>query len=248
MKSVGHYCRVFRRDIEQPAWWHPIKLRQTNICGICDLPLVSPSMRFLVGALFALTVALAPASGHDAVAEKVMHGQAMLIIAGEGLIPMYDDTRVAATWLSLATAFAHALRAELTSRGISAWLYLNAERSAKPIAYLPQLLAARASDALIQVRIDHIKNASENTVHLEANAMKLCRISGSSEYQRIITRPGTIKRYVILSKNGEDHWDTPVTILARDFTNALEADGKLAMPCESYQESRLSTASSTQAG
>lgn len=149
----------------------------------------------------------------------------VLVIAGEGLNPRYEDLRANSATFMTSQKFAEAIYSEIKKRGADAQLYLNRDRNIATTAYVSQLLASKKRDGLVQITVSHIKNSSENTVSLTATYTPLhWRRDATGEH--VVTATGPVSKWNLLSAGiGFDNRYTPFAVLAQEFVETLSKAG-----------------------
>lgn len=151
----------------------------------------------------------------------------VLIIAGEGLIPVYDDSWPSAFWFNYSKRFAEALKAEIERRGTPAELYINRDRKVDTKARVRELLGNNRRDGLIQVTVTHLRNDSENEIFLTANYTKLVW-SSDDKGEHLMTWPGPSARFVIFD-DMIDASHMPVYRFSTQFVRTLHKVGSIGV-------------------
>lgn len=172
------------------------------------------------------------ASLHEKVNNSDKSKLGVLIIAGEGLNPIYSDIKDAKSssfWLVTSQKISESLYSEIQKRGTEAQMFINTNRSVETRTYLAQLLSEKKRDGLIQVAIRHIKNENENSVYLEL-IYKTVKFEKTENGENISIGEGISEKHQLIGNPLLDKWNmsTPVSQYAIDFANRLSKAGYIS--------------------
>lgn len=175
---------------------------------------------FVVFGLVALT-ACAPSTMSD----RPAGGRDILIVTGEGFVPHYRDARdpvkIEKLWKTVAERYAQALAIELRKGGHRARVHVNLDKGKKASEIVPYLLVGRNHDALIQVRISHVKNTAENTVYLISTWLALRYERLPDGRRSAITGNEIERKEPMLRTDGPDRRSDSISVMAREFVELL---------------------------
>lgn len=184
----------------------------------------------LVFVISALTLAgCAAVPEHVANPDKNKLG--ILIFAGEGFNPTYDDPqdqKVKATWLEASKKLAEYLETEIEQEHhTDAEQAVNLNARIDSNTFIAQQFAQKRVDGLIQVRISHIKNTSENTIYLKLayNAVQYGKNQQGGD--TMIIGKGVEEKYTLVGVNFEGS-KTPLNYFTHDFIRKLSQKGFIA--------------------
>lgn len=155
----------------------------------------------------------------------------ILIMAGEGFNPTYDDPKdqkVRATWLEASKKLAEYLETEIEQEHhTDAEQAINLNSRIDSNTFIAQQFAQKRVDGLIQVRISHIKNTSENTIYLKLayNAVQYGKNPQGGD--TMIIGKGIEEKYTLVGVNFEGS-KTPLNYFTHDFIRKLSQKGFIA--------------------
>lgn len=155
----------------------------------------------------------------------------ILIMAGEGFNPTYDDPKdqkVRATWLETSKKLAEYLETEIEQEHhTDAEQAINLNSRIDSNTFIAQQFAQKRVDGLIQVRISHIKNTSENTIYLKLayNAVQYGKNPQGGD--TMIIGKGIEEKYTLVGVNFEGS-KTPLNYFTHDFIRKLSQKGFIA--------------------
>lgn len=166
---------------------------------------------------------------HEANPDKNKLG--ILIMAGEGFNPTYDDPRdqkVRTTCLEASKKLAEYLETEIEQEHhTDAEQAVNLNSRIDSNTFIAQQFAQKRVDGLIQVRISHIKNTSENTIYLKLayNAVQYGKNEQGGD--TMVIGKGIEEKYTLVGVNFEGS-KTPLNYFTHDFIRKLSQKGFIA--------------------
>lgn len=166
------------------------------------------------------------ASIDDSPGNPDLNKQGLLIVAGEGFNPRYDDPKdikASSTWFITSQKVAEALYADLDKRHVKTQLFINSNSNLDSQTLVAQLIAQNKRDGLIRVKIVHVKNATENTINLIL-AYSSLQYGKNNQGETVTLGKGMEQSYTLLGKNFEGS-QTPLTAFTSDFTSRLKKAG-----------------------
>ncbi len=163
------------------------------------------------------------------VSERPAGARDILVVTGEGFVPVYrGDPRAENLWKTVAERYAHALAAEFRTAGHRARVYINPEKGKGAREVVPQLLAGHTHDALVQVRIRHVKNSTENTVYLIPTWLTLRYERRPDGGRTAITENEIERAESMLRTDGrKDRRSDSFPVMAREFIDDLRRRGAM---------------------
>lgn len=181
--------------------------------------------------LVVLGVAALAACATQPVSDPAAAKRDILIITGDGHIPTYpQDPRAENLWKTVAGKYANALATELRNAGHPVRVYINHEKGKGVKDTVPYLLAQRAHNAVIQVRVRHVKNSGENTVYLHPSYFSLRYVQNPDGRRSAVPENEIDRPEPMLSASGRDKRNVSLQVMAREFVAYLHSKGALGGP------------------
>lgn len=147
----------------------------------------------------------------------------VLIIYGEGLIPVYPDPTMSTLHFIASQRFSESLASEFRTLGITTTVYPHRDKTVQIQEYPPLLLARKKRDALVLVMFFHKKDDVENSLYMQVTYRPL---SYQVEPSRVLIGGEVNKKYYMFS-DGFDNSKVQVSTLAKNFVIHLEQTGNL---------------------
>ncbi|AKR42223.1 hypothetical protein [Methylophilus sp. TWE2] len=189
--------------------------------------LKSLTLGFVISALALVGCSSLP----ESLANSDKNKLGILIMAGEGFNPIYDDPKdqkVRATWLDTSKKLAEYLETEIEQEHhTDAEAAVNLNSTIDSNTFIAQQFAQKRVDGLIQVRISHIKNASENTIYLKLAYNAVHYGKNQQGGDTMIIGKGIEEKYTLVGVNFEGS-KTPLNYFTHDFIRKLSQKGFIA--------------------
>lgn len=171
-------------------------------------------------------------SGCSTVPEKAANADknklGVLIVAGEGYNPNYPDAtdqKAKAIWLETSKKLAEYLQTEIEKEQHTAVdQFVNTNPVLENGPFVAQLLANKKRDGLIQVRIRHIKNSTENSIYLVLSYSPLQYGKNDQGGETVMIGKGIEEKYTLLGTNFEGS-KTPLNYFTHNFISKLSKAG-----------------------
>ena len=150
----------------------------------------------------------------------------VLVIYGEGLIPLHSDPSLSAIPFIASQQFSESLVSEFRKLGIAATIYPHRDKTVQIEEYLPLLLAGKKRDALVLIMVIHKNDEAGKALYMEASFRPL---TYQLESSRVMFGGELKKKYYILS-NGIDNRRSHMSTFSKNFMIFLEQSGSLPRP------------------